>query len=207
MEPRDASGPTSDRRVVALVRSIHGLRGVVRVEVLTDRPEERFAPGQTLFPEGATTPLVIETAEPVPDGPGWRIRFRDRADRSSVEGLRNAYLAADVPSRPEVDPGEPAEVWWDEVLGVPVVAPDGEPLGTVRDVYHAGAADVYVVEGGARGPFDLPSVRDYVLDFAPREGRIVADPVALDLPPAGRTPRPRGRRTTRAAREPRTPDA
>jgi 16S rRNA processing protein RimM len=185
---------------VGLVRSIHGLRGTVRVEVLTDRPEERFAPGAALFREGSTTPLVIDTAEPVSDGPGWRLRFRGRGDRSAVEGLRNAYLEADVPARPEADDGEAREVWWDEVVGVPVVAPDGEPLGTVREVYRAGAADVYAVEGGPRGPFELPSVRDYIVEFAPREGRIVADPVALDLPPAGRKPRPRGRRTVRAAR-------
>ncbi len=31
--------------MVALVRGVHGLRGAVRVEVLTDRPEERYAPG------------------------------------------------------------------------------------------------------------------------------------------------------------------
>jgi 16S rRNA processing protein RimM len=191
--------PSAGRRVVGLVRSIHGLRGVVRVEVLTDRPEERFAPGSTLFVERSNTPLVVETAEPVPDGPGWRISFRARPDRSAVEDLREAYLEAEVGARPESS-GDADEVWWDEVVGVPVVAPDGEPLGTVRDVYRAGAADVYAVEGGPRGPFELPSVRDFIVEFTPRAGRIVADPVALDLPPPGGRDRPRGRRTVRAAR-------
>jgi 16S rRNA processing protein RimM len=189
----------AERRVVGLVRSIHGLRGVVRVEVLTDRPEERFAPGSTLFVESSNAPLVVETAEPVPDGPGWRISFRARPDRSAVEDLRDAYLEAEVGPQPESS-GDSDEVWWDEVVGVPVVAPDGEPLGTVRDVYRAGAADVYAVEGGQRGPFELPSVRDFIVEFTPRAGRIVADPVALDLPPPGRRDRPRGRRTVRAAR-------
>lgn len=190
----------SDRRVVGLVRSVQGLRGTVRVEVLTDHPEERFRVGATLFREGSAVPLVIASAEPVPDGPGWRIRFQGLADRSAVEGLRDAYLEAEVQARPATEPGDSPEVWWDEVVGVAVVGPDGEPLGTVRDVYRAGAADVYAVEGGPRGPFELPSVRDYIVEFAPREGRIVADPDALDLPPAGRGRRPRGRRTVRAAR-------
>ena len=37
--------PAGERLVVALVRGLHGLRGAVRVEVLTDHPEERFAAG------------------------------------------------------------------------------------------------------------------------------------------------------------------
>ena len=40
-EPSDepGSGRASERLVVALVRGVHGLRGAVRVEVLTDHPE------------------------------------------------------------------------------------------------------------------------------------------------------------------------
>ena len=36
----------STRLVVAQVRGLHGLNGAVRVEVLTDRPEARFATGK-----------------------------------------------------------------------------------------------------------------------------------------------------------------
>ncbi len=188
----------ADRRVVALVRGIHGLRGVVRVEVLTDHPDERFAAGSTLYREGSRDALEIESSEPVPDGPGWRLRFRDLDDRTAVEPLRDAYLESEVSLAPAGD-----AVWWDEMVGVSVRAPDGEDLGTIRDVYRAGDADVYVVEGGTRGPFDLAAVRDLIVEFTPREGRIVVDPDVLDLPKA-RARRPRGRRTVRAAREARS---
>ena len=58
----------------------------------------------------------------------------------------------------------------------------GEPLGTVRDVYRSGGAEMLVVEGGPRGAFDLPVARPFVRILAPRRGEIVADPEALDLP-------------------------
>ena len=75
----DGHTPTTQRLVVALVRGVHGLRGAVRVEVLTDRPEERFRPGIVLHREGSDAALTIASAEPVADGPGWRVRFcRDR---------------------------------------------------------------------------------------------------------------------------------
>ena len=53
------------RLVVARVRGLHGLRGLVRVEVLTDRPAERFRPGAVLHPEGSARPLTIASAAPV----------------------------------------------------------------------------------------------------------------------------------------------
>ena len=52
----DGHAPTSQRLVVALVRGVHGLRGAVRVEVLTDRPEERFRQGVVLHREGSDEP-------------------------------------------------------------------------------------------------------------------------------------------------------
>jgi len=82
--------------VVALVRGVHGLNGAVRVEVLTDRPEERFVPGAVLHREGRPEPLTIESATAVADGPGWRLRFRELPGRSGAESLRGAYLEAVV---------------------------------------------------------------------------------------------------------------
>ncbi len=38
--------------MVGLVRGVHGLNGAVRVEILTDRPEARFANGRELYREG-----------------------------------------------------------------------------------------------------------------------------------------------------------
>jgi 16S rRNA processing protein RimM len=187
---------------VGLVRSAHGLNGVVRVEVLTDHPELRFARGARVYAEGTSEPLTIVLGEPVPDGPGWRLRFREIPDRTAAETLSGTYLESEVEGRRAAPAeGEPVpEAWWDEVIGATVVGPDREELGTVTDVYRAGAAEVYSVAGGSRGDFELPAVRGCILEFAPREGRIVVDPLALDLPPARGRGRPRGRRTVRAAR-------
>ncbi len=180
-EPSDAIPPMS-RLVVALVRGIHGLRGAVRVEVLTDRPEERFAPGRVLHREGSDEPLTIGWSAPVADGPGWRLRFREAPDRTAVEPLRGAYLESHV--RPGEGLGR-GEYYWHEVIGTPVLDIDGRPLGTVRDVYRAGGAEVFVVSGGTVGEFDLSAVRAFIRVFAPRRGEIVIDAAALDLhPPA-----------------------
>ncbi len=177
--PDDHAG-ASERLVVGLVRGVHGLRGAVRVEVLTDRPELRFVPGAVLYREGGTEPYTIAAAEAIADGPGWRIQFREVPTREVADTLRGAYL--EVEARPTADLGR-GEVYWHEVMGVAVRGLDGVELGTVTDIYRVAENEVYVVSGGPFGSFDLPAVRAFIRIFAPRRGEIVVDAEALDLRP------------------------
>jgi 16S rRNA processing protein RimM len=170
--------------VVALVRGVHGLRGAVRVEVLTDHPETRFVPGAVLHREGTDEPLTLATAEAVADGPGWRLRFLEIGSRDAADRLRGVYLQAAVV--PELELGR-GEYYWHEVMGVTVRGVDGTELGTVRDVYRVGENEVFSVEGGPLGAFEVPAVRAFIRVFAPRRGEIVVDAESLDL----RAPRQR----------------
>ncbi len=187
---RPAAG---DRLTVAFVRGIHGLRGAVRVEALTDRSDERFRVGARLFREGTDEPLTIVSAHP--DEPGWLMRFREVADRTAADGLRESYLEAIVEPGEELPRGE---YYWHEVIGTRVLGLDGVELGTVQDVYRAGGAEVLVVRGEPYGEFDLPAVRAFVRIFAPARGEIVADVEALELTP----PKPRRARGRRSSKLP-----
>jgi 16S rRNA processing protein RimM len=191
-----------ERLVVALVRGVHGLRGAVRVEVLTDRPEDRFVPGAVLYREGDQRPLTLAGAEAVADGPGWRLRFREITSRDGADTLRGAYLEAAV--RPEEDLARGA-YYWHEVIGVTVRGIDGADLGTVQDVYRVAENEVFIVSGGPFGSFDLPVVRAFIRILAPRRGEIVVDAAALDLrPPRSRAADPdRPRAPRRRPRRPR----
>ena len=181
--------------MVALVRGVHGLNGAVRVEILTDRPEERYAPGSVLHREGSVEPLTVAWSTPVADGPGWRLRFAEIPDRSAAEALKGAYLEVDAGPEATLPRGE---YFWHEVIGATVTSTDGAVLGTVRDVYRSGGAEVYLVGGGPYGEFDVPGVRAFVRVFAPRRGEIVVDTEALDLAPpktrSGERPRAPRRR-------------
>ena len=186
------------RLVVALVRGVHGLHGAVRVEVLTDKPEQRYRPGAVLFREGSDAPLTIASAEAIADGPGWRLRFREVSRREEADTLRDAYLESEVHPAGELARGE---VYWHEVVGATVRGVDGAELGVVQDVYRVGENEVYVVRGEPFGTFDLPAVRAFIRVFAPRRGEIVVDAEALDLQarkrrsPAGERPKAPRRRS------------
>jgi ribosomal 30S subunit maturation factor RimM len=133
-----------------------------------------------LHREGSDDPLTIASAEAVADGPGWRIRFREIPSREAADTLRGAYLEA--PIRPDADLAR-GEVYWHEVVGVPVRGVDGMELGVVQDIYRVAENEVYIVGGGPYGTFDVPAVRAFIRIFAPRRGEIVVDAAALDLRP------------------------
>ena len=185
-----------ERVAVGRVRGLHGLNGAVRVEILTDQPEVRFAPGARMWAGSLRDPLTVLHA--VPDGRGLRVRFREIPDRNAAESIRDVDLEI------EADPGEldAGAVYWHELLGVPVRALDGHELGTVQEVYRAGATEVLVVDGGEVAAFDLPVVSGFIHSWTPREGAIVVDADALDLQPR-RPRRRRSRAEAVAARPPR----
>ncbi len=185
--------PTADERlVVGRVRGLHGLRGVVRVEVLSDDPA-RFEPGSVMFPEGTDDRLTVTEAHA--DGPGLLVRFGERRDRSSVEDLRDRYLEAIAPTTalPE------GAFYWHQVIGAAVRDVAGGDLGRVVDVFRAGGGEVFVVHG-PRGELMVPAVASVVRELAPGEGRLVIDTDALGLDEREPRSRVRGRRTTRARR-------
>lgn len=166
------------RLVVAQVRGLHGLNGAVRVEVLTDRPEARFATGNVLHVEADARPLTVAAAQAVEDGPGWRLQFGEVPDRQSAERLRDAYLEIEVDRSADLDAGT---AYWHEVIGSTVRDSKGAMLGMVADVYRAGENEVYVVRGGPAGEFDMPAVRDVITTFAPERRELVVDEAVLDL--------------------------
>jgi 16S rRNA processing protein RimM len=160
-----------ERLVVGLVRGIHGLRGAVRVEILTDNPD-RFAVGSTLYREGADAPLTVLSSHR--DGPGLLIRFKQVTSREAADALRDAYLEA------EAAPLDEDSYYWHDIIGCEVVTASGEQLGTVTDVFRVGEGEVYEVRG-ERGEILVPGVGSVVKELAPAQKRIVVDGDALGL--------------------------
>jgi len=176
---------------VAQVRGVRGLDGSLRLEVLTDTPEQRFVPGARLSVEGSDRILTL--LEVTPSSPGLFVRFGEVQSRLAGERLIGAYLT--IPAAEVQIP--PDRVLWDEVIGITVRDPQGEVIGEIRDLYRAGGAEVYVVQTPDGGEIDLPAVASVIVDFAPRDGRIVADLTGSELTVrAAKAPRRRGPQKT-----------
>ena len=190
--------PAEERVAVGLVHGFHGLRGAVRVEVLSDEPQ-RFAVGSVLFAEGDDRPLTIAWTGPAKQG--LLVRFEELPSRESVEHLQRRYL--EVAEAPLPD----GTYYWYQIRGLAVMTTEGVDLGTVVDVFRAGAGEVYVARGGTLGEVMIPAVSNVVVELDPGMGRLVVDPVALDLPDKPPRRRRRHEVTRRSRKEARAAKA
>ena len=188
--PLPSDPPDRERLTVGLVRGIHGLRGAVRVEVLSDDPD-RFEVGSVLLLDGEEMPLTVDWVQA--DGPGLLVRFRERPTRESVESLRGRYLEVRAT---EALPDD--HVYWHELVDVPVVTTGGEELGRVADVFRAGGAEVLVVRGGGRGEVLVPVVGTIVPSSRPATAASSSTPTRSTWTARRPSRKPRGRRTRRA---------
>ena len=137
---------------MARVIGAKGLKGGLRVEILTDWPE-RLEPGAEVWPEGETTPRRIGRVE---SGGRVPVIHLDGIDsREAAEALTGRYL--EVPARAL----EPGSYYWDDLIGLRVEAPGGEPVGEVVEVFRAGGNEVYRVIGPS-GERLVPALRSVV---------------------------------------------
>ena len=150
--------------IVGRIGRPHGIRGEVTIDVRTDDPEGRLAPGASLRTDPAHLgPLTIESGR-VHSG-RLLVRFAGCADRSAAEALRGVLLVA------EIDPadrtGDPDEFFDHQLIGLRVQTVDGVGVGEVADVLHLPGQDVLAVRtdgGEALVPFVAAMVPEVDLD-------------------------------------------
>jgi 16S rRNA processing protein RimM len=166
-------GPAEQtRRVVGRIGRPHGLRGEVVVQVRTDSPEERFVPG-VRFGAGGDRTLTVDTVRP--HAGALLVHFAGVTDRAAAGLLRGTLLTIGITELPELD--DPDEFYDHQLEGLAAVGADGAVLGTVREVVHAPASDLLVVQTD-RGEALVPFVHDIVPEVDLAGGRVVLDPPA-----------------------------
>ncbi|MFE4666488.1 ribosome maturation factor RimM [Streptomyces sp. NPDC056716] len=159
--------------VVARIGRAHGIKGEVSVEVRTDEPELRLAPGAVLATDPAATgPLTIETGR-VHSG-RLLLRFAGVQDRTAAEALRNTLLIADID--PEEMPEGDDEYYDHQLIDLDVVTADGAEVGRITEISHLPSQDLFIVERPDGSEVLIPFVEEIVTEIDLDEQRAVIDP-------------------------------
>jgi 16S rRNA processing protein RimM len=170
-----SSTPTGSELLVGIVARAHGLRGELAVDVRTDVPDERFAPGAVLRARRAGAPdstLTVESARP--HSGRLLVRFAEAPDRTAAEGLRGTRLLIGTESLAPT--GDPDAFHVHELEGLRAELEDGTPVGAVREVVHGPGGDLLVL---ARPPLPdalVPFVTAIVPTVDVAGGRVVLTP-------------------------------
>ncbi|MEV4917072.1 ribosome maturation factor RimM [Streptomyces tirandamycinicus] len=159
--------------VVARIGRAHGVKGEVTVEVRTDEPELRLAPGSVLATDPASAgPLTIETGR-VHSG-RLLLRFEGVKDRSGAEALRNTLLIAEID--PEALPEEPDEYYDHQLMDLDVVLADGTEIGRITEISHLPSQDLFIVERPDGSEVMIPFVGQIVTEIDLAAQKAVVDP-------------------------------
>jgi 16S rRNA processing protein RimM len=158
--------PESDLRI-GLVRSAHGVKGALRVELLTDFPD-RFAPGREVDVAGRA--LRVARSAEQPDG--LLVTFDGIDDRNAAEELIGAYCTVPLDEARAL----PADRYYHfQLVGLRVFDTRGaRELGEVAEVLTYPANDVLRVTDGSHEVL-IPMIRSVVRTIAPSEGRITVE--------------------------------
>jgi 16S rRNA processing protein RimM len=158
--------------VVGRVGKPHGLNGAVTVEVRTDDPDARFAPGSSLRTDPAERgPLTVLDVHP--RSGGLVVAFEGFESREGAEALRGTMLVVDSADLPAI---EDVDEWYDhQLVGLAAVDPAGAALGTVTDVVHSPASDLLVVRDAEDREHLVPFIRAMVPSVDVPGGRVVVD--------------------------------
>ena len=166
------------RVLVGRVGKAHGVRGEVTVEVRTDDPEVRFAPGSQLATsEDGDAVLTVEHSR-------WHsgrllLAFAGSSDRTAADQLRGTLLYREAEDRvPEPD------AWYDHDLVGCAVRTERGLVGTVSDVVHLPAQDLLAVRVADGTTRLVPLVAELVpsVDLAAREVLVADRPGLLAEP-------------------------
>jgi 16S rRNA processing protein RimM len=165
--------------VVGRIGRAHGVHGQVAVDVRTDEPDRRLAPGTALVTDPEQVgPLTVRTGQ-VHSG-RLLLTFDGVDDRTAAEALRGTFLLADVD--PGERPGDDDE-WYDhQLVGLEAVLADGTVVGRVSAVLHLPGHDVLAVQAPDDRELLVPFVAEIVpvVDTAAGRLQVVPPPGLID---------------------------
>jgi 16S rRNA processing protein RimM len=161
----------SARVCLGQIGAAHGVRGEVRLHSFTSDPNAIAGYGPLETEDGRV--FEIEAMRPAKDH--FVARLSGIRDRDAARALANTKLYVPRERMPQTK--EPDEFYHADLVGLAVVDPAGQNLGTVVAIHNFGAGDLIEVRPETGGntelvPFDTTHVPE--IDIA--AGRIVVDP-------------------------------
>jgi len=154
--------------IVGYILAPWGIRGEVKVEVVTDFPE-RFAPQKIVYLN--TRPLEIESCRPHKQHLVVKLATIDSVE--DAEKLRGQDLT--IP-RSELYPLPEGQYYTFQIIGLKVVTTEGKLLGRITEIMTTGSNDVYIVEG-KRGEILIPAIEDVVKSIDLEKGKMVIEAI------------------------------
>jgi 16S rRNA processing protein RimM len=163
--------------VVGRVVKPHGITGELVVDVRTDDPEKRFAPGNRLLlkpSRGGGKPHPVDVQSARPHGNRLLVRLTGVVGREAADALRGQLFVVDSEDLPQLD--DPDEFYDHELEGLTVRTVDGQEVGAVAEVLHTAGGELLSVRTPAGREILVPFVGAIVTSVSRADALIQIDP-------------------------------
>jgi len=165
---------------VGRVVKAHGIGGEVVVEIRTDDPAARFAPGNTLRAKrsrdgGEERSYIVADARE--HGGRLLVRLAGVDDRDTADALRGSLFVVDSDDLPPID--EPDTYYDHQLEGLHVRTTTGRDVGIVAEVLHTAAGELLAVrrrDGSEMREVLVPFVSAIVTSVSLDERAVEIDP-------------------------------
>lgn len=149
----------------------HGLRGQVRVSLLTDFPERlgRLREVWVSPPNQKRRRRRIRSVAGHPTKPLVILGLEGIDGREQARGLVGALLEVEDDEAVELPEGAYFE---HDIVGLRVVTTEGQELGEITEIIRTGANDVYVTAKCL-----IPAISDVVLEIDLEAGRVLINAI------------------------------
>ena len=162
--------------IVGRVLAARGLRGEVRVEVITDSPS-RFSTGGILYLKGR--PQRIQRSSSLPKGTVV-LKLEGINSRSEAESLRDSFLMVPEDMVPPLPEGE---YYHFQIIDMQVYTQEREYLGQITQILSTGSNDVYVVSHDGQELL-IPALDEVIKEVDVERGMMTVElPEGLRLSP------------------------
>lgn len=141
----------------------HGIRGELRMRVLTDYPE-RIATLEHVYLGAGVEARNIQryVVEHLRMHQGYALlKLKEIETRNDAELLRDLFVMV---SHDEAIPLEDDELYLYQLIGLAVHTTEGVVLGSITEVLETGANDVYIIASPDYGEILLPVIPSTVLN-------------------------------------------
>ena len=158
---------------VGKIVNTHGIKGEVKVQSITDFPQERFAPGAPLY--------VFKNDQSIKEVTVKTHRKHKNFELLSFEGLQDINLVEDL-KQTELKIAEDqqgtlneGEYYYHEIIGLKVYDLDNNYLGEIKEIMESGANDVWIIQRVGQKDLLIPAISDVIKDIQVDQGKVTIE--------------------------------
>lgn len=151
-----------DKLCLGKIVNTHGIKGEVRVQSLTNQPEERYQVGHMIYigdEKGHFLPVTVQRYRQHKNFD--LLTFAEFQNINDVEQFINQSLWIDVDDVNELDQNE---YYVHEIVGYAVKSDNQQFVGHLKEILSFPANDVWVVERESKDDLLLPGTHEVILN-------------------------------------------